>query len=961
MNKSWEWCCKIQPAINKSILPREEVLDNPLKSNVVVVSESKGASRRGGSTVTSTGSSTPTPPVLDPLTVALDGTDPLSQFAASQDPLSVMATESWDREDKKSSKKVERYSDIEPWAVRKTSILSKFTTSEKLSMVSSFLSGGEKVVVKTQSSAVKTRLEQLDDFEEGSVREEADLSQQEYAGRIDQLNKELVQAWNDDQRVKALKIAIQCSKLLVDTSVIQFYPSKFVLITDILDIFGQLVYNRLLVKSENTVPIRQGARNLSLPENFSPEMVPESAKETCRNWFYKIASIRELVPRLYVEAAILRCYSFLDKGELVQALLRLTRMVRGIGDPLVAVYARCYLCRVGMTVHNIEKQLLKENFYDFLSCYHQVFSGNVQVDLLHQKVDLPTYLTLYTPALDWILQSLAHQAPDKLLDEILARCKDQGNSSLLLNSIMSAFKPAYIASRASLFVQLIAVCDEQGFPQHLLYRSLGLCLSIAEPDSPSQLWSHVWHYLTSLHNPHHYMSCAEVWLPFVAQHFSSFEVDVFLQDIIQHLSRDRAYENFYPQLQHMAGKLLTLTTELESLFTMEKFMPFVDMIRNEGVKVAICKNIMVEFTAKMGPVNDPVTTNALMSICQIMHDSVNALTVEDEKRQISQLIAQLVLRVDHGRDFEQQLSFYVEARAAFSNLDYVHAILVQCVNRLAVETNHVVKGHHTRKTSAFVRACAAFCYITIPSIFSVTTRLQLYLLTAQVALSNQCLGQVDGCLKDALSLVPEVPSQLEVDGKMKSSEQFLVSYFCQLLSTLLVVPDSPEQGVLYLIRGLLNVLQHYTWDNSSCARAQVYLRALDMLSIAAQETYPYHVKKVDSNDVLYGSDPKFIAEINKMCSLIVEEVLNQLKVLGAAESYQNQAILALDLFMAVMVRGDLSSQGLATLAVNLWNLANKHRQIDSKRLKRTLECLKRRSSAQPDNIYSEVLAKLELP
>ena len=56
---------------------------------------------------------------------------------------------------------------------------------------------------------VKHRLEQLDDIEEGSVKETLNLSQREYIKKIDDLNHALVTAWDGDQRVRGLKIAIQ--------------------------------------------------------------------------------------------------------------------------------------------------------------------------------------------------------------------------------------------------------------------------------------------------------------------------------------------------------------------------------------------------------------------------------------------------------------------------------------------------------------------------------------------------------------------------------------------------------------------------------------------------------------------------------------------------------------------------------------------------------------------------------
>ena len=56
---------------------------------------------------------------------------------------------------------------------------------------------------------VKHRLEQLDDVDDGSVKETLNLNQKDYVKKIDDLNRALVSAWDNDQRVKALKIAIQ--------------------------------------------------------------------------------------------------------------------------------------------------------------------------------------------------------------------------------------------------------------------------------------------------------------------------------------------------------------------------------------------------------------------------------------------------------------------------------------------------------------------------------------------------------------------------------------------------------------------------------------------------------------------------------------------------------------------------------------------------------------------------------
>ncbi|XP_059978537.1 VPS35 endosomal protein-sorting factor-like isoform X1 [Lagenorhynchus albirostris] len=953
---------------------------HPLKPITVTESKTKKVSRKGSTSSTSSSSSSS---VVDPLSSVLDGTDPLSMFAASADPAALAATTDNSRKKRDRDDNSIVGSDFEPWASKRGEILARYTTTEKLSI--NLFMGSEKgkagTAISAMSEKVRTRLEELDDFEEGSQKELLNLTQQDYVNRIEELNQSLKDAWASDQKVKALKIVIQCSKLLSDTSVIQFYPSKFVLITDILDTFGKLVYERIFSMCMDNHSI--------LPDHFSPENVNDTAKETCLNWFFKIASIRELIPRFYVEASILKCNKFLSKTGISECLPRLTCMVRGIGDPLVSVYARAYLCRVGMEVAPHLKESLDKNFFDFLLTFKQIHGDTVQNQLVLQGVELPSYLPLYSPAMDWIFQCISYHAPEALLTEMMERCKKLANNALLLNSVMSAFRAEFIATRSMDFIGMIKECDESGFPKHLLFRSLGLNLALANPPESDrlQILNEAWKVITKLKNPQDYINCAEVWVEYTCKHFTikkqeitphptlkppilssqsqpwklkKREVNTVLADVIKHMTPDRAFEDSYPQLQSIIKKVIAHFHDFSVLFSVEKFLPFLDMFQKESVRVEVCKCIMEVFIKhQQEPTKDPVILNALLHICKTMHDSVNALTLEDEKRMLAYLINGFIKMVSFGRDFEQQLSFYVEARSMFCNLEPVLVQLIHSVNRLAMETRKVMKGNHSRKTAAFVRACVAYCFITIPSLVGIFTRLNLYLHSGQVALANQCLSQADAFFKAAISLVPEVPKMINIDGKMRPSESFLLEFLCNFFSTLLIVPDHPEHGVLFLVRELLNVIQDYTWEDNSDEKIRIYTCVLHLLSAMSQETYLYHVDKVDSNDSLYGGDSKFLAENNKLCETVMAQILEHLKTLAKDEALKRQSSLGLSFFNSILAHGDLRSNRLNQLSVNLWHLAQRHGCADTRTMVKTLEYIKKRSK-HPDMGHLTELA-LRLP
>lgn len=101
----------------------------------------------------------------------------------------------------------------------------------------------------------------------------------------------------------------------------------------------------------------------------------------------------------------------------------------------------------------------------------------------------------------------------------------------------------------------------------------------------------------------------------------------------------------------------------------------------------------------------------------------------------------------------------------------------------------------------------------------------------------------DACFEAALQLVNELPvATVDFEGKPRCLERYLVTYLCNMLATLIVVPDSPGQGVLYFLRLLLDYVEKRTFKPNSTAPAVIYLHALDMLYVQSLEHFPYHIE-----------------------------------------------------------------------------------------------------------------------
>lgn len=359
---------------------------------------------------------------------------------------------------------------------------------------------------KSRMELVENKNKAMSSTPEGTI-----ISAKEFTTQLEKLNKEMKKFWDKDDKVACVRIAIQCAKLLNDVATPLFYPQKFILLTDILDEFGELVHSRMkkLCKEYSNGRIIITDEN---EETFDFSQVPEKVMETCRNWFLKCACIREVLPRIYLELALVASHRYMNMKVQQSDLMRLAKMCRGIAEPLCACYTVAYLARVGHQFAPNEKDYLMVLVEFMFKLYANI------VEKGHSTLELAQYQSLFDPTVDWVIQCIAHQSDRDVFKQVYEMYATNKKHAIFLKSIMRYF-PSEIVSVA---VGVLAKSIKNDFEgriddQLLLIKELGLAL-LRQPPKKNEIKldfiNFGWETMGKTQNPDRYMDCSIVLIEF---------------------------------------------------------------------------------------------------------------------------------------------------------------------------------------------------------------------------------------------------------------------------------------------------------------------------------------------------------------------------------------------------------------------------------------------------------------
>lgn len=759
------------------------------------------------------------------------------------------------------------------WISFKKMLMHRFPVSKTspISLASGMFVKGIKAIEKSSKDLHSGEFDDDKIFDDGDVKV---ISQQECLSKLQGLKDEINQSWCADDRVTSLRLSIKVVRFLMDSSVIQFYPTLFVLATDIMDMLGELVWNRIKQKAEIT---EGGGIVRSLPENFKAGDICFDAKETGNNWFCKIGSVRELLPRIYLELALLPCWRFLhDHPENI--IQRLVEMTRGIADPLASAYCRLYLVQCSQRVprHDTGFLITCINDLKLLLIGSTPAREAVNGNLSGNCGILPT---LVQPAIEYIVRCLFKDLKQMEFSKMLLALGILRNPSILsknyscvsifLHCILKELPVGYICCNAVELLHLIETTDDRSFDQSLNFKLLGhrLCELVSEVSSVHLLVDKIIQVLSCYENLHAYLMIADAYLDIILENQLGMFLNVILDGILEPARDVKIGENELLILQSVLLKILMHFGDIEEILALNHFIDILDMMHGSS-RNSISMHIL-NMATRNGQIQDPIVIEVLLEVAQALYDGLDFSNMrKDDYQHPSRLISHFVYMVDHGTEVESHLRFLAQCRGAFSSISELQENLVHSSNNLAVRAMR-----DGQSSISFVKSCLAFNEVTIPAIPTNFRQLNLYIETAEVALLGGFVSHLDRLLYAAVNCLQMVDPvnvvQMEEDG------DGAISLICKLCSMLVMVPGDLEQEVAYIPKRLLSFLDSQSWILPRM-KAKVLSAVVSLLAALSQNQLPYNAvsREVLCNYQLFVGVQSYHQELLSLSHIVLQGIVN---------------------------------------------------------------------------------------
>ncbi|BAT80687.1 uncharacterized protein HKW66_Vig0134180 [Vigna angularis] len=824
-------------------------------------------------------------------------------------------------------------SDLQPtkeWTSFRRLLMQRFPVSKMVSV-----SSMPDVLMRSgklhEKSSTAMHLEELDDPQKFADEGVKTITWQEYVSRLHELKDEITRSWQAEDRVTSLKLSIKVAKLLMDTSVLEFYPTLFVLVTDTMDMLGNLVWQRIKRKAEFS---EDGTLRCSLAENFQARDICADAKETCYNWFSKIGAVQELLPRIYLELAILPCWCFLLDQPL-DSLRRLVMMTRGLGDPVASAYCRLYMahCAQKLPSHDIGYLITCMN--DIRVILMQILSAN---ERSHKNVEVNKKLqvSLMEPTIEYIMKCVFNGLTQRQANEVLSELglmknqQDLGSVScvsIILHHLLKELPIEVVSTNVVQILHLIEFSKDNSFGQHLNYRLLGFRLY--ERKSPVHIVNTVLDKVIQVIGLYdsldEYLKVVDAYTDLILQNRMNNHLNAILEGISNRALNKRVTEDEILSLQSLILKLLSHFKHLEDVFSLVQFPEILDVMYGKSQDVVFLH--ILNMVTRNDHISDPTSIQLLFEIAQTLHDNIEFMNVKDDDGQMARSISRFVLMVDYGAEMEQHLAFLVNCRGAFGRFNELKETLVHSGNSLAIQALKCAKKH-----LSFFKACVTFSEVTIPSV-SAHRQFDLFLETAEVAFLGGLVSHSDGLIDSAITCLHTLDI---IDGfRTPTDVEGLVSSIRKLCGFLIMVPGTLSLPVTYFPNNLFTLISSRSWFEPKM-RTQIFSAIILLLTTQSQKRLPYHANtQTPGNDMLYYGDSSYNQELVSLSKLVLENLLSAVQ---QEPSQAARGIMALEACNCIASSFMLNSE-LSPVCLTLIETAKSCLSAQDKYLQSTIQLL----------------------